>query len=131
MAADADGLVPVALVNDRIGLGILVESRLDQLPCALEWQNFRAGYYVFGIEPATHHVLGNGFARARGEMIWLEQGQSRRYDLRFSVLDGADQIAAAEARIGAIARQPAEDYPQPTGRFAGLASASPDRRTQG
>lgn len=120
MAADAAGVVPVALVNDRLGLGIVVESRLDQLPCALEWQNFRAGHYVVGIEPATHHVLGNAAARERGEMIWLEHGQSRRYDLRFAVLDGAEEIAATATRIAAIARQPAEDYPRPSGTFAPL-----------
>jgi Domain of unknown function (DUF4432) len=128
VAADSDDLVPVALVNDRIGLGILVEARQDQLPCALQWQNFRAGHYVMGIEPVTHHVLGNRFAREREEMIWLEHGQSRGYDLRFSVLDGADQIAAVEARIAAIARQPTENYPQPTGQFARL---DHDRRAQG
>jgi hypothetical protein len=120
MAADGAGLVPAALVNDRIGLGILVESRRDQLPCALQWQNFRAGHYVMGIEPVTHHVLGNRAARERGEMIWLAEGEDRRYDLRFEVLDGAPAIAAAAARIAAIARQPDEDYPRPTGRFPPL-----------
>jgi hypothetical protein len=120
MAADHTGLVPVALVNDRIGLGILVETCKDQLPCALQWQNFRAGHYVMGIEPVTHHVLGNRFARDRDEMIWLEHGESRQYDCRFSVLDGARAIAKAAAQIAAIARQPTEDYPQPTGVFAPL-----------
>lgn len=128
MTADAQGLVPVALVNDRIGLGILVESRQDQLPCALEWQNFGAGHYVMGIEPLTHHVLGNRFARERDEMIWLNHGQSRCYNLRFCVLDGPDQIARAETRIAAIAHQPAEDFPQPTGQFAPL---DHDRRAHG
>ncbi len=120
MAADADGVVPVALVNDRIGLGILVETRQDQLPCALQWQNFRAGHYVMGIEPVTHHVLGNRFARERGEMIWLNHDDARRYDCRFTVLDGAADIAACEARIAGIARQPDSDYPEPTGQFARL-----------
>lgn len=120
MVADADGLVPVALVNDRIGLGLLVETRKDQLPCALQWQNFRTGHYVMGIEPVTHHVPGNRFARERGEMIWLTHGEDRRYDCRFIVLDGAADIAAAEARIVGIARQPDSDYPKPSGRFARL-----------
>ncbi|AWB50530.1 DUF4432 domain-containing protein (plasmid) [Gemmobacter aquarius] len=120
MVADTGGIVPVALVNDRLGLGIVVESRRDQLPCALEWQNFRSGLYALGIEPATHHVLGNRFARDRDEMIWLEHGQSRRYDLRFSVLDGAKEIAVAEARISAIARQPESAFPAPSGNFAPL-----------
>ena len=121
MAADANGFVPVALVNDRIGLGIMVETRKDQLPCALQWQNFRAGHYVMGLEPLTHHVHGNTFARDRDEMIWLTHGEDRRYDCRFTVLDGGAAITAAEARIAAIAHQPETDYPQPSGRFARLA----------
>lgn len=118
--ADAAGLVPVALVNDRIGLGFEVETRKEQLPCLYEWQNFQAGSYALGVEPSTHHVLGDAAARERGEMIWLEHGDSRAYDTTFRVLDGAEQIAAAERRIRAIAEQPDEDYPDPSGRFTTL-----------
>ncbi|TPK47890.1 DUF4432 family protein [Mesorhizobium sp. B2-5-4] len=121
MAADAHGEVPLAVVNDRIGLGLELVTRKDQLPCAYQWQNFQAGQYALGIEPSTHHVLGDLAARERGEMIWLEHGENRAYDAVFRVLDGAGEIAAAEARIAAIARQPAQDYPQPSGNFPRLA----------
>ena len=77
IAADAAGEVPVALVNDRLGLGFEVATRKDQFPCLYEWQNFQAGHYALGIEPSTHHVLGNNAARERGEMIWLEHGEER------------------------------------------------------
>lgn len=116
LGADAEGRVPVALVNDRIGLGFEVTTRKDQFPCQYEWQNFQAGQYALGIEPSTHHVLGNQAARDRGEMIWLQHGEEKRYDTMFRVLDGAAEIAAAEARIGAIAAQPDADYPAPSGR---------------
>jgi len=112
--------VPVALVNDRLGLGVCVTTRKDQLPCLYEWQHFQAGGYAFGIEPSTHHVLGDTAARARGEMIWLGARESRSYDSSFTILDGAAEIAACEARIAAIARQPTEDFPQPSGRFRPL-----------
>jgi len=121
MAANATGEVPVAVVNDRLGLGFEVVTRKDQLPCAYQWQNFQAGQYALGIEPSTHHVLGNLAARERGEMIWLEHGESRSYDAVFRVLDGADEIIAAERRIATIAQQPREDYPKPSGNFPGLA----------
>lgn len=114
MAADEDGCVPVALVNDRIGLGLEVTTRKDQFPCQYQWQNLQAGQYALGIEPSTNHVLGNLAARERGEMIWLRHNDERRYDTVFRVLDGADAIAASEARIRAIAVQPAEDYPEPS-----------------
>ncbi len=115
MGADAAGEVPVALVNDRIGLGFEVTTRKEQFPCQFEWQNLQAGQYALGIEPSTHHVLGNLAARERGEMIWLEHGGERRYDTIFRVLDGAQAIAASQARITAIAQQPQSDYPMPSG----------------
>jgi Domain of unknown function (DUF4432) len=121
LGADAKGEVPVAVVNDRLGLGFEVTTRKDQLPCCYEWQNFQAGQYALGIEPSTHHVLGNLAARERGEMIWLEHGETRAYDAVFRVLDGKDAIADAERRIAAIARQPEQDYPQPSGKFPRLA----------
>jgi hypothetical protein len=114
LGAAANGEVPVALVNDRLGIGFEVTTRKDQFPCQFEWQNLQAGQYALGIEPSTHHVLGNQAARDRGEMIWLQHGEERRYDSTFRILDGASAIAASEARIRAISGQPDEDYPEPS-----------------
>jgi hypothetical protein len=124
LKADAKGEVPVALVNDRLGLGFEVVTRKDQLPCMYQWQNFQAGQYALGIEPSTHHALGNLAARERGEMIWLEHDESRGYDAVFRVLDGAGEIGAAEQKLVKIARQPNEDYPVPSGKFPPLAGRS-------
>lgn len=120
MAADGKGRVPVAVMNDRLALGFQVTTRKDQLPCAYQWQNFQSGQYALGIEPSTHHVLGDLAARERGEMIWLEHGDERTYDVAFTVLDGRAQIAAADAAIGAIATQPQAEYPLPSGTFRPL-----------
>jgi hypothetical protein len=120
MKADAAHRVPVAVVNDRIGLGLLVETDKREFPCQYEWQNFQAGQYAIGIEPSTNHVFGKPFAKERGELIWLEHGEARTYTTRFVALDGAAAIAAAEARIRAIAEQPVEDYPAPSGRFPAI-----------
>lgn len=117
MAADADGVVPVALVNDRLSLGFVVETRKAEFPCHLEWQNFASGMYTLGLEPCTNHVLGRAAARERGELITLEHGQSRTYRTALSVVSGAAALQALEARIAAIAVQPAADFPEPTGNF--------------
>lgn len=111
---------PVALINDGLGLGLEVCTKKSQLPCLYQWQNFQAGEYAFGIEPSTHHIKGNLFARERGEMIWLEHGDERHYDLRLSILDGADSLGIAEQRIVAIAKQPTEAYPAVSGNFCSL-----------
>lgn len=123
MTADSESRVPVAVVNDRLGFGLRVDTRKDQLPCAYQWQNFQAGHYVMAVEPSTHHVKGNLFARERGELIWLEAGEQRDYATRFTVLDSAADIASTEAEITAIARQPEIDYPKPSGNFLPLYQA--------
>ncbi|MEX0970339.1 MAG: aldose 1-epimerase family protein [Paracoccaceae bacterium] len=123
LTADDSGNVTVAVVNDRLGFGLELQTRKEQLPCFYQWQNFQSGHYVMGIEPATHHAKGNQFARDRGEMIWLSAGEARHYVTRFRVLDGAAAIAASTARITAVQAQPNEDYPQPSGRFAALYGA--------
>ena len=121
MAADAEGRVPVALVNPDFdggrGLGFLVEINRGEFPALFQWQNYQEGHYAMGIEPSTNHVLGKPFAKRRGELIWLEHGEERRYTTRFEVLDGAARIAAAEARIAAIHPQPADNFPTITGRW--------------
>ncbi|HEY2023199.1 aldose 1-epimerase family protein [Paraburkholderia sp.] len=120
MKADDAGLVPVALVNDRLGIGVEVTTRKDQFPCQYQWQNLQAGQYALGLEPSTNHVLGEGGARERGELIWLEHGDERHYDTRIRILAGDEEIARSEARIRAVSPQPLDDYPPLSGRFVPL-----------
>ena len=125
LAADTEGQVPVAVVNERLGFGLMMTTQKRQLPCAYQWQYFQKGNYAMALEPSTHHVLGDQAARNRGEMIWLEAGEARDYRTTFQVLDGPDALSTAETRIAAIARQPDEDFPEPSGRFAALPWAAP------
>lgn len=121
MVSDAKGEVPVALVNDRLGIGLEVVTRKEQFPCMFEWQNFQAGQYAFGIEPSTNHVLGHGAARERGELIWLDHGEERRYDSILRILADPSAIAAAESRIQALSMQPEDGYPVPSGNHLPIA----------
>ncbi|MEM6464250.1 MAG: aldose 1-epimerase family protein [Pseudomonadota bacterium] len=120
MAADADGEVPVAVVNDALEIGFEVTTRKDQFPCQYEWQNLQAGQYALGIEPSTNHVLGHGYARDNNELIWLEHGQEREYTSRLRILVGQDEIDASEKKIADIAQQPEEEYPKPSGNHLPL-----------
>jgi hypothetical protein len=124
LVADPAGAMPVAVVNDSLGLGFEVVTRKDQFPCMFEWQNLQAGQYAVGIEPSTHHVLGNLAARERGEMIWLEHAEERRYDTVFRILGDHAAIAAAERRIREISGQPDEDFPTPSGIHLGIKGRS-------
>ncbi|MGP1397823.1 MAG: aldose 1-epimerase family protein [Inquilinaceae bacterium] len=117
----SDHLVPAALINPSLrgGMAALLEFDSRQLPALLEWQCLQAGLYVLGIEPITNHVAGRAAAERRGEMIRLEAGESRRYDLRLSVLDGADAIAGLRRRVEAL-HTPVDDFTQPTGEWPDL-----------
>jgi Domain of unknown function (DUF4432) len=121
MAADAEGRIPAALVNPDFdggrGLGFLVEVNQGEFPALFQWQNYQEGHYAMGIEPSTNHVLGKPFAKRRGELIWLEHDEERRYLTRFQVLEDNERIADAEARIRAICPQPEADFPTITDRW--------------
>ncbi|RJX69339.1 DUF4432 family protein [Tsuneonella suprasediminis] len=117
MAPDTGGRVNVAIVNEAMGFGFEVETLKSQFPSMYEWQNLHAGHYAMGIEPATNHVLGKDFARERGELIWLEHGEERRYDSVFRILPDDSAVHDAVRRIEAVCRQPNEDYPKPSGHY--------------
>ena len=124
MAADRGGEVPVALVNDALGIGFEVVTRKEQFPCQFEWQNLQSGQYALGIEPSTNHVLGHKAARERGELIWLEHAELREYASTFRILDGAEAIAAAEKRIRSLAVQPDDEYAPPSGNHVPIRGRS-------
>lgn len=127
MVADADGRIPVGLVNPDFdggrGLGFTVETHRDEFPCQFQWQNYQRGLYAMGIEPSTNHVLGKPFARERDELIWLEHGESRSYTTRFAVLDGRAAIDAFEARVATIQAQPEAEYPEISGQWDAIRQA--------
>jgi hypothetical protein len=57
------------------------------------------GTYVVGIEPCTNRTAGRLDARERGELIELDPGERRIYDLELGALDGAEEIEAFARRV--------------------------------
>jgi hypothetical protein len=108
---DKKGRVPVALINDRLGLGFAVEYDSDPFVCLQQWQGLGDGLYGFGIEPATSHWGDRAGAESRGEIQRLGHGESRTYRTTLSALDGAAGIAAFDARVAAIHPQARDEFP--------------------
>lgn len=117
--ADGNGRVPAALVNDRIGLGFLVDYDARQFICLQQWQAFGEGIYGFGIEPATTRWGNRADAARRDEIAWLEHGDIRSYTTILSVLHGAADIAALDARIEAIHPSATDEFPARTDQSPG------------
>jgi hypothetical protein len=108
LAADADGRVPVAIVNPALGQGgqgMYVIYVKRQMPRYIEWRMMGEGQYAVGIEPCTNG-FGREAVRAAGEMIVLEPGESRTYDVEIGVLDGAAEIDRFRACVSAAAELP-------------------------
>ena len=108
MQADADGYVRAAVVNRAAGLGVYQRYRRAELPRHITWRQLGRGTYVVAMEPSTNRDAGRFDARARGELLLLDPGETRSYELELGVLSGADAIAefaaAATQRIPAAAR---------------------------
>ena len=115
VVAAPSGWALAALINRNYngardpGLAFAIEYRQDNLPILLQWQNLQEGAYVMGIEPSTVRVGTRAEHAARGEIVWLERGEKRAYELRFTALSGASDINALERRIEAMGAQPDED----------------------
>ena len=99
---EADGTVPVAVVNRARGLGAYELFNRNQLPRHFVWRMLGEGTYAVGIEPSTNRTAGRLDARSRGELIELDPGESRTYDLELGALDGADAIDRFAVRVDAI-----------------------------
>jgi hypothetical protein len=102
LVAEADGQVPVAVVNYGLGLGVYEIFRRDQLPHHFVWRMLGEGTYVVGIEPCTNRTAGRLDARARGELIELEAGESRSYELELGALVGEGELNAFTDRVQSL-----------------------------
>jgi hypothetical protein len=102
LAAAPEGRVPVALVNRDLGLGVYETFDVAQLPHFFVWRMLGEGTYVVGLEPSTNRTAGRLDARSRGELIQLDAGESRRYDLELGALAGAAEIEAFAGRVEAL-----------------------------
>lgn len=75
------------LKNPVLGLAAKVEFKKDQLPYFVEWKQVGEQEYVVGLEPATYPPLGRATARERGELVYLEAQEVRKFDIIVSVED--------------------------------------------
>lgn len=99
LVAEPGGTVPVAVVNRSLGLGVYQVFHISQLAHHTVWRMPGEGTYAVGLEPSTNRDAGRWDARDRGELQWLEPGETRSYDLEIGALPGQQCIGAFEARV--------------------------------
>ncbi len=104
IGADGEGKTLAAMANANLdgGTALYISFRRDQLPRLIEWKMCAAGNYVVGLEPANCWADGRAAHRQRGDLQFLEPGETRHYDLEIGVLRGPQAIADLEARVRAM-----------------------------
>lgn len=78
--------------NKEIALAVFLKFQKKQLPWLTNWQHWGKGEYVTGLEPGTHPPVGQAKARKNNELIFLQPGETRSYDLEIEVLGKKEEI---------------------------------------
>lgn len=82
---DENGHYVFGIRNDDLNLEVLIHADKKQLPALTNWQHWGRREYVTGLEPGTHHPIGQQKAREDLTLIFLEPGESRKYELEVQV----------------------------------------------
>ena len=91
LADDGNGNTFAAIVNEKLKLGMKISFNKTNLTNFYEWKSYASGDYVIGLEPANASVYGRLDQKEQG-FHWLAPNQSEENELRFTVLDGEDDI---------------------------------------
>jgi len=99
--ADEDGNTTAMLMNPAGDRGVTVSWPVEQLPYLTQWKNTAAENtgYVTGIEPGTGFPHNRSYERKHGRVPKLGPGQSRTFELDFSILSNVDEVKAAAAAV--------------------------------
>ncbi|WP_235921201.1 aldose 1-epimerase family protein [Foetidibacter luteolus] len=84
--SDEQGLCVASLNNKRLGFAVEIKFVKKQLPWFTNWQHWGFGEYVTGLEPGTNPPTGQAKARADKQLILLEPGETRLYDLEIGIV---------------------------------------------
>ena len=106
LAADDDGSTFAGVVNDGLGLALVVEFSTREFSHFMQWKSMASGDYVVGLEPSNSSVHGRGYHEARGDLHRLPAQSSETKHLRFTILDDPADIAALRRRRDALCGRP-------------------------
>jgi len=98
------------VVNRAAGLGTYQLYRKAQFPFHTLWRMLGEGTYGVAMEPTTNRDAGRFDARERGELGFLQPGESRSYELEVGALDGVVAIDSFAARVDKLIASAARSH---------------------
>jgi hypothetical protein len=90
--ADENGECFTGIFNPQLNIAAKLTFRKDQLPWLTNWQHWGEGEYVTGLEPGTNPPIGQSKARKDEQLIFLQPGEKKLYDIRIEVLNETAEI---------------------------------------
>lgn len=94
LKADNKGYCLTGICNKKLSLGLAMKYKKRQLPVLTNWQLWKKGDYITALEPGTNGPIGQNAAKQQKELIYLQPGKSRTYEIEFTVLTDKKQIDA-------------------------------------
>lgn len=83
--AEQDGYCHCGIINPNLGVKLTISFIKSQLPWLTNWQHWVHKNYVVGLEPGTNPPLGQTKAKENNQLIYLEPGEVREYEISFAV----------------------------------------------
>ena len=78
-------------------IGLKISYNVKYLPYFMEWKSTGSGDYVVGLEPANSSVFGRTYHETQNSVHKLAPFAKETNVLKFTVLDGEEEINAAVA----------------------------------
>ena len=114
--ADADGNTLAVLHNKSGEMGVAVGYNIKQLPVLTLWKNTdtKQQGYVTGIEPGTSYAYNTKYQRPLGLVPKIQPGETKHFDLSYTVLRNASETAAAVAEVAHLqGAEPVREISEP------------------
>ncbi|NLJ41289.1 MAG: aldose 1-epimerase family protein [Clostridiales bacterium] len=102
LAADDNGDTSAALINEKLGLGLVIGFNKNSLFNLTQWKQMGAGDYVMGVEPGNCYVEGRVDAREKGVLEYLEPGETKEIKVTAEILDGSTEIDNYKDKISKL-----------------------------
>ena len=80
------GLCTVGVHNPKLKLALMMRYKKSQLPWLTNWQHWGPGEYVTALEPGTNPPIGQDRARAEKNLVYIQPGKSKTYQLDIEIL---------------------------------------------
>ena len=113
---DKAGQSLAVLHNKAADAGVAVGYNIQQLPVLTLWKNTdtRQQGYVTGIEPGTSYAYNTKYQRPLGLVPKIQPGETKHFDLSYTVLRNASETAAAVAEVAHLqGAEPVREISEP------------------